>query len=502
MTTLLRLNGISKHYPGVRALDDVALELNAGEVHCLVGENGAGKSTLMKILSGALVKDGGEILIDGENAEIHSPSDALKHGIGIIYQDFKLVPELSVAENIFLGKEPTRTSTHLVDYAVMHNHARDQLAQLGEELVTTLPVRTLSIAQQQVVEIAKAISRKVRILALDEPSAALTERELLNLFAVIRRLTSEGVGVIYISHRLEEIFEIGDRVTVLRDGRVVNTCRVADADRKSLIRWMVGRELEDEYPNLGLTLGDEIFRAENINAGFLRDVNFSLRRGEILGFAGLVGAGRTELARVVFGADRLQTGRMFLQGREITPRSPREAIDLGIGLLTEDRNRLGLIPDMNVIGNISLSSLSELLRGPFLDKSKEARATQSYIQQLRIKTPSAKEAVENLSGGNRQKVILARWLFTKSKVLIFDEPTAGIDVGAKYEIYSLIGTLARGGVGVIVISSDLPELLGVCNRIIVMHDGCITGTLQRDEATQEKIMALATLAAEGVSSER
>ncbi|MGA9406594.1 MAG: sugar ABC transporter ATP-binding protein [Bacteroidota bacterium] len=283
MATLLRLNGISKQYPGVRALDGVALELNAGEVHCLVGENGAGKSTLMKILSGALSKNSGDILIDGEKAEIQSPSDALKCGIGIIYQDFKLVPELSVAENIFLGKEPTRTSIPFIDYAAMHAHARTQLAQLGEELVTTVPVRTLSVAQQQVVEIAKAISQKVRILALDEPSAALTERELLNLFAIIRRLTSEGVGVIYISHRLEEIFEIGDRVTVLRDGKVVNTCRVADADRKSLIRWMVGRELEDEYPNLEMARGEEVFRAEDINAGFLRGINFSLHRGEILG---------------------------------------------------------------------------------------------------------------------------------------------------------------------------------------------------------------------------
>ncbi len=492
MSALLRLSGISKQYPGVRALDDVSFELSAGEIHCLVGENGAGKSTLTKILSGALSKDSGEIIINGEKAEIHSPSDALKYGIGMIYQDFKLVPELSVAENIYLGKEPMQSRLPIIDYATMHQLARTQLGLLGEILDTTVPVRTLSVAQQQVVEIAKAISEKVTILALDEPSAALTERELLSLFTIVRRLISEGVGVIYISHRLEEIFEIGDRVTVLRDGKVVKTCPVVEADRKSLIQWMVGRELEDEFPHIGLVPGEELFRAEKINAGILRSITFLLRRGEILGFAGLVGSGRTELARVLFGADGKESGKMFLHGMEIAPRSPREAIDLGIGLLTEDRNRLGLIPEMNVVENISLSSLSELLRGPFLDTKKESEKTQLLMDQLRIRTPRSTDTVENLSGGNRQKVILARWLFTNSKVLIFDEPTSGIDVGAKYEIYSLIGKLALEGVGIIMISSDLPELLGVCSRIIVMHEGCITGELLRGEATQEKIMALAT----------
>jgi ribose transport system ATP-binding protein len=501
MPALLCLKNISKNYPGVCALDDVEFELNAGEVHCLVGENGAGKSTLMKILSGALSKDTGEITIDGKKGEIYSPSDAMKYGIGIIYQDFKLVPELSVAENIFLGNEPLRARLPFIDRPAMHRDARSRLAQLGEELDTNAPVRTLSIAQQQIVAIAKAISRKVTILALDEPSAALTERELINLFTIIRRLTAEGVGVIYISHRLEEIFQIGDRVTVLRDGKVVNTCPIADADKKKLIRWMVGRELEDEYPRTALTRGEEMFRAENICAGILKDINFSVYRGEILGFAGLVGAGRTELARVIFGADSKELGKMLLHGKEIAPHSPREAIDLGVGLLTEDRNRLGLIPEMNLIENVSLSSLSDLLRGPFIDTSKETQRVESFIEQLRIRTPDGHEKVENLSGGNRQKVILARWLLTKSKMLIFDEPTAGIDVGAKYEIYSLIGKLAGEGIGIIMISSDLPELLGVCSRIIVMHDGCITGELQQGEATQEKIMGLATLAPEEVHRE-
>lgn len=499
MSALLRLEGICKQYPGVRALDDVTVELRSGEVHCIVGENGAGKSTLIKILSGAIQKDGGQILIDGARATIDSPMDALRQGIAIIYQDFKLVPELSVGENIFLGKEPIHKTMPFIDYGSMHRNARAQLLQLGEEIDTTLAVSTLSAAQQQIVEIAKALSQRVRILAFDEPSAALTERELLKLFAIIRRLTSEGVGIMYISHRLDEIFEIGDRVTVLRDGRVINTSPIDMVNKKSLIQLMVGRKLEDEFPNVALTRGEEILRVENISAGILRNIHFSLHRGEILGFAGLVGAGRTEIARIIFGADVKEKGSIFLDGKEIRPRSPREAIDVGIGLLTENRNRLGLITDMKVAENISLSSLDGLLKGPFLDKVKEVQNARRFVEQLHIKTPDVDEPVENLSGGNRQKVILARWLATKSKVLIFDEPTAGIDVGAKYEIYLLMKKLAQDGVGVIMISSELPELLGLCDRIIVMHDGRITGELDRDEATQEKIMALATLEGEELS---
>jgi len=496
MPTLLRLQGVSKSYPGVRALSEVNFELRPGEVHCLVGENGAGKSTLMKILSGALAKDSGEIAINGIPVQIHSPSDALKHGIGIIYQDFKLVPELSAAENIYLGKEPLRAGFPFIDSAAMRDRAGAQLALLGEEFDSALPVRMLSVAQQQIVEIAKAISQKVKILALDEPSAPLTGKELVKLFAIIRRLTSEGVGVIYISHRLEEIFQIGHRVTVLRDGKVVASCPVAETEKSTLIQWMVGRDLEDEYPPATLTTGEELLRVEDVHAGILAGINFSLHRGEILGFAGLVGAGRTELARVIFAADAKGSGRIFLDGEEIRPRSPREAIDLGIGLLTEDRNRLGLIPEMNVIENVTLSSLSDLVRGPFLDTAKENRDVQRLIEKLHIKTQGGNKPVENLSGGNRQKVILARWLLKRSRVLIFDEPTAGIDVGAKYEIYSLINALAQEGVGIMMISSDLPELLGICTRIIVMRDGTIAGEFGRSEATQEKIMAMATGLAE------
>ena len=488
----LELKDIRKEYPGVVALDNVRFDLRRGEVHCLVGENGAGKSTLTKILSGALPRDSGDITLDGKVADIRSPLDAQRHGIAVIYQDFKLVPELSVAENILLGREPTSRWPHFLDFDSMHTAARSALEQLGEDIDTRALVSSLSTARRQIVEIAKAISQRVRILAMDEPSAALTEAELQNLFAVIRKLTSEGVGIIYISHRLDEIFEIGDRVTVLRDGRVVNTCTIDDAERKNLIRWMVGRELEDEYPKVVLERGKELLRVENLNAGLLRDVNLTLYGGEILGLAGLIGAGRTELARVIFGADKKESGRVFLNGAEINPRSPREAIDHGLGLLTEDRNRFGLIATMGIRENISLANLHELTRTPIIDKKKERTVAERYCADLRIKAPSVETSVEALSGGNRQKVVLARWLFTRSKVLLFDEPTAGIDVGVRYEIYNLINGLAQHGVGILVISSDLPELLGICDRIAVMCEGRVTGIVSRQEATQEKIMTLAT----------
>ena len=492
MAVLLEMRNIRKQYPGVLALDDVPFDLNAGEVHCLVGENGAGKSTLMKILSGALQKDSGQILIDGSNVKIASPSESRNHGIGIIYQDFKLVPELNVAENVLLGNEPTRGKSPFLDRPMMHNKTRSVLMQLGESIDTTALVGSLSVAQQQIVEIAKAISRKVRILAMDEPSAPLTEKELVNLFRVIRTLKAEGVGIIYISHRLEEIFEIGDRVTVLRDGKFVQRCNISDADRTSLIHWMVGRDLEKEKPKLARLQGSEILRIENVGGRKLRNISLTVHRGEILGLGGLVGARRSELARIIFGADPRESGRIFLDGRDIHPRSPRETIDLGIGLLTEDRNRYGLMMQMSVKENISLSNLRDTLTWFFIDNDKEESVARKYIDGLRIKTTGSNQRVENLSGGNRQKVVLARWLYTRSKLLIFDEPTSGIDIGVKYEIYTIINKLAEDGIGVIVISSDLPELLSICDHIAVMCEGTIAGILSRDEFSSERFMMLAT----------
>ena len=499
MPPLLEMLGIRKLYPGVLALDNIDFTLASGEVHCLVGENGAGKSTLMKILSGALRKDTGSINIDGANVEINSPADSQQLSIGIIYQDFKLVPELSVAENIFLGNEPLRRRSPFIDFQSMHEQTRSILEQLGEEISTTALISSLSVAQRQIVEIAKALSKKVRILAMDEPSAALTELELKNLFRVIRRLKSEGTGIIYISHRLEEIFEIGDRVTVLRDGKVITTTLISETDSKSIIRWMVGRELDEYYPQRELKQGDEILRLESVGGGVIRNVSLTVHRGEIFGLAGLVGAGRSELARMIFGADRRKSGKIFLEGHEINPQSPREAIDLGIGLLTEDRNRYGLIMNMGITENISLANLREVLKGPFINRVKEHDVAQKFTDELQIKTPSLERAVEYLSGGNRQKVVLARWLNAKSKLLIFDEPTAGIDVGVKYEIYNIMRQLVKDGIGVIVISSELPELLNISDRIAVMCRGRLMGIIPREEASQEKIMALATDSEEEIS---
>ena len=489
---LLQMKGIYKHYPGVEALADVNFELNAGEVHCLLGENGAGKSTLMKILSGAINKDAGVVFIEGKEIEFNSPADAQKYGISMIYQEFKLVPELSVAENILLGNEPTRGRSPFVNHKEMHEDAQEILAQLGEEIPTTAKISSLSMAQRQIVEIARALSRQVKILAMDEPSASLSQNELERLFAVIRKLKTEGVGVIYISHRLEEVFEIGDRLTVLRDGRLIHSCPVSEADRRNLIRWMVGRELEQEFPRMEPDQGEEVLRVEGLSSGVLKDINLSVYRGEILGLAGLVGAGRSELARIIFGADPKDKGRIFLEGEEISARTPREAIDLGIGLLTEDRNKYGLIMQMNVRENISLSNLRQVTGRFFINRPEEDSVAEKFKQALRIRTPSIDQKVENLSGGNRQKVVLARWLFTKSKLLIFDEPTAGIDVGVKLEIYNLINQLAKEGIGIVVISSDLPELLGICHRLAVMWEGSITGVLSSQEATQERVMTLAT----------
>lgn len=486
------MQAIRKEYPGVLALNDVSFDLRSGEVHCLLGENGAGKSTLMKILAGALQKDAGEILMDGVPVDITTPSDAQRHGIAMIYQDLNLVAGLSVAENIVLGREPRMKFGLFIDVEASESIADDTLNQLGETLNLKASVSSLSHAQRQIVEIAKAISRQNRILVLDEPSAALTVQELHNLFRVLERLKSDGVGIIYISHRLEEIFAIGDRLTVLRDGVHIRTCPVAETDRQSIIRWMVGRDMEQEYPRFNLERGPEILGLENVSGGIVQNVNLSLSRGEIFGLAGLVGSGRTELAHLIFGEASREEGKVFLDGAEINPRSPREAINLGIGLLTEDRNAYGVLMQMGIRENVTLSNLRSLLRGPFIDKQKERSVTMHYVDELRIKTPDIDQPVEHLSGGNRQKVVLARWLCTKSKVLIFDEPTAGIDVGVRYEIYTLMGELANQGMGILVISSDFPELLGICDRIAVMCRGRVNGILSRHEATQEKIMALAT----------
>lgn len=490
---VLEMRAIVKTYPGVRALDGVDFQVMPGEVHALVGENGAGKSTLMKILAGADSKDSGQVVVNGADVQIDTPQEAMRLGISIIYQEFNLVPYVNAAENIFLGREPTSAIPGVIDFGRMYADAQRVVDELGVPLDVRAPTNTLSVAQQQMVEIAKSTSRNSRIIAMDEPSATLTEHELENLFALIRKLKADGVSIIYISHRLDEVFQIADRVTVLRDGRLVGTKPVSQTDRDDIIRMMVGRELQDSIPKVTAQPGEVALSVRGLNrAGTLNDINFEVRRGEILGIAGLVGAGRTEVARAVFGADPVDSGDIWLDGRRVEVRSPRDAIRLGIGLVTEDRKALGLVLGMAVRENVSLANLGTLSRLGFVLRRKEREAANRFVEELMIKTPSVEQAVGNLSGGNQQKVVLAKWMFTQSKVLIFDEPTRGIDVGAKTEIYQLMNNLAANGVAIVMISSELPEVLGMSDRILVMHEGSIVGELSREEATQERIMHLAT----------
>ena len=491
--TLLRLIGISKRYPGVTALDEVDFELVAGEVHCLVGENGAGKSTLVKILGGAEAPSSGRISVRGQPLAIHTPSDALRAGIGIIYQDFKLVPQLSVAENISLGKIPRRRGTPAIDWPNLRQRAHRLLAELGEDLPLSAKVDELSPAQQQMVEIARVLNHEANIIAMDEPSSSLTDRELDNLFRLIHRLKGRGAGIIYISHRLEEIDQIGDRVTVLRDGRIAGTFAAATLDRTHLVRHMVGRDVGQELPTVSRTSGDVILEVDRLShPPAVEDVSFTVGRGEVFCIAGLVGSGRTETARVIFGADRRASGRILLFGREIDPRTPRQAIDLGIGLLTEDRNRQGLVMGLSVRDNILLSGFRNLRKNLGIDWERADGIARGFVDSLRIRTPDVRQKVVHLSGGNRQKVVLARWLFSDAKLLIFDEPTKGIDVAVKREIHGVLRELADRGTGVVVISSDLPEVLVLGDRIGVMYEGRMTGILDRGEATEERVMRLAT----------
>jgi ribose transport system ATP-binding protein len=492
-TPLVEMRGISKYYPGVVALDNVDFTLAHGEVHALVGENGAGKSTLMKILAGAEAKSRGEILLDGQPIAIDSPHRAMELGISIIYQEFNLVPHLSAAENIFLGREPTRLFPGWVDFGKVYGEAQRLMDSLGMRLDVRSEVRTLSVAQQQMVEIAKATSRQSRLIVMDEPSATLTDHELTNLFALIHSLRERGVSVIYISHRLEEIFAIADRVTVFRDGKRISTRPIGELDRDEIIRMMVGRELKESIPKQTAPAGDVVLEARGLTrAGAFRDISFRVRRGEVVGLGGLVGAGRTEVARAIFGADPLDAGEILLDGQPVQVHSPRDAIRLGIGLVPEDRKQLGLVLGMAIRENVTLANLQAVAPGGFISPARERATTERYIHELMIRTPSGEQTVRNLSGGNQQKVVLAKWLFTDSKFLIFDEPTRGIDVGSKVEIYQLMNALTANGVGILMISSELPELLGMSDRVLVMHEGRLAGELPRAEATQERVMQLAT----------
>lgn len=489
----LEMRNISKQYPGVRALDDVSLSVEVGEIHALLGENGAGKSTMMKILAGAQSKDGGEILLNGSVVHIDSPQQAMALGISIIYQEFNLVPFLSAGENIYLGREPRAAIPGFVDFKKLYADAQVVLDKLGVKIDARAPVNTLSVAGQQMVEIAKATSKKSKIIVMDEPSATLTDHELRALFRLMLQLKSEGVSIVYISHRLEEIVEVCDRATIMRDGRHVATKDVKDLTREEIIRLMVGRELKDAIPKVAAPVGDVALEVKHLTRkGVLNDISFAVHKGEVLGIAGLVGAGRTETARVIFGADPMDSGSIEVFGQPVRIKSPQDAIKHGIGLVTEDRKQQGLVLGMAVRENTTLANLDFLSSLGFIRRGDERQVAEKYRGDLAIKTPTIEQTVHNLSGGNQQKVVLAKWLFTGSKILIFDEPTRGIDVGAKSEIYKLMNELAKNGVAIIMISSELPEVLGMSDRIVVMHEGRITGELSRAEATQEKIMHLAT----------
>jgi ABC-type sugar transport system ATPase subunit len=490
---LLEMHDITKSFPGVLALDKVSLELKKGEVLALLGENGAGKSTLIKILGGAYLADSGDIRINGEMALLDTPADAWNKGISIIYQEFNLIPELTVRENIFLGKETTKNG--LIDSESEKNIIRPLFKRIGIDLDPELRCADLSVAQQQTVEIAKALSSETKIIVMDEPSATLTTREVENLFKIIKELKEQQIGVIYISHRLDEIFEVADRVMVLRDGKHVGTEEIENISRERIIELMVGRPMDSEFPDHQPQIGDEKIRVENLVSGnFVRNVSFSVHKGEILGFAGLVGAGRTETMRLIFGADASDNGKIFIDNELKNIQNPRDAINSRICLLTEDRKLQGLVLNHSSRENFGLPNLDQLRNGMFIDQKKESDLFSGYVKDLKIKLSDPESPVLNLSGGNQQKVVLAKWLEANTDIVIFDEPTRGIDVGAKYEIYLLINRLAAEGKAVIVVSSELSELIGMCDRIIVMHEGAIKGeVVDPANTTQEEILKIAMI---------
>ncbi|MDI6870827.1 MAG: sugar ABC transporter ATP-binding protein [Bacillota bacterium] len=481
-----------KQFPGVRALDGVNFDVRPGEVHVLIGENGAGKSTLSKILMGVIAADEGEILFEGRPIRLRSPLDARQHGIGGVYQEFMLVPWLNVAQNIFLNREPRRwKGLPFVDHRRMHEESREILSAFGLEVDTRLPVKHLDTALQQMVEISKVLSTSPRVLVLDEPTAMLTDREVSRLFERIEELRRQGVAIVYISHRLQEIRKIGDRVTVLRDGRYVGTVNIRDVSDDQLVEMMVGRSISQMYPRSRRAPGAEALRLQGFSVkGGPQEADFVVRYGEIVGLAGLVGAGRTELVRGIFGIDPIQKGELLIDGRKVTPRSPNQMIQLGVGLLSEDRKRFGLALKSPVHWNTVMASLRRHFPRGVVRERKVQSIAREYVEKLRIVTPSVLRQVRYLSGGNQQKVVMAKWLDTKAKILIFDEPTRGIDVGAKAEVHALMDQLAQEGNAIIMISSDLPEVLGMSDRIYVLFQKRIVGEFKHGEANQEKIASL------------
>ncbi len=492
---ILELQNIRKEYPGVVALNDVSLGFKKGEVHAIIGENGAGKSTFIKIITGAIEPTLGEVFFENKKLNKATPADRLELGITAIYQEFNLFNHLSVAENIYFNRFDKQKG--LIDYSSIEEKSKKVLNKLGIKIDPKTLVKNLTVGYQQLIEIAKSISRTVKVMIMDEPSAPLTNNELKFLFDIIRDLKADGIAIIYISHRLEEIFDVCDKVSVFRDGNYLETKTVRDTNKEELIKLMVNRELDDSFPHIELEKGEKVLEVKNLKSNHLKDISFAAYKGERLGFAGLVGAGRTEVARAIFGADKLNAGEIFIEGIKVSINNPEDAIKFGIGLIPEDRKHQGALLHLSIKENISYAYMRKIanLLGIINDKEEEI-IVKEQINSLKVKTPSALQLVKNLSGGNQQKVVLAKWLLMKSKILIFDEPTRGIDVGAKQEIYNLMNELALMGKVIIIISSEMPELIGCSDRIIVMSEGKITGELIKENITQEKILELASITEE------
>ena len=501
MNPILEMRAITKEFPGVKALDGVTFDLYGGEFHSLVGENGAGKSTLMKTLSGVYPFGtyGGDIVIDGNVQQFKTVRDAEHAGVAIIFQELSLVKELTVGENIFLGREPSRFG--VINWSELYSKASKLLKDLNLPINPKTPVGNLGIGQQQLVEIAKALSQKANILVLDEPTAALTESEVETLFGILRNLKERGVGMIYISHKLDEVFAMSDRITVLRDGKTVGTNNASDLNKDKVISLMVGRDVGDIFPKVEHEFGEIALEVKNLtaqdtehaNKNVVKNISFKVRKGEVLGISGLMGAGRSELLMSIFGAHKGKvSGEILVEGKKVSINTPSDAIKNGIGFVTEDRKRLGLVLDQTILNNMTLAGLKEISGKIITNVNRERKAGEQAKVDLRVKANSVETVVGTLSGGNQQKVVLAKWLLTNPKVLFLDEPTRGIDVGAKQEIYAQINALAKQGLAIVLVSSELPEVLGMADRIMVLHEGHVTGEFTRQEATPEKVMAAAT----------
>ncbi len=487
---LLKVRGLSKSFLGIKALDNIHFDLNRGEVHAIMGENGAGKSTFMKILIGLLKADSGSISLNSEQIEHMDVYSIMQKGIAMIHQEILMIPELTVAQNIYLGRESKRA--FLLDEKAIIQQAEELLSSMGLDIQVRTKAKYLSIAELQLIEIAKAVSNNASVIIMDEPSSALSEKEVEILFKIIKDLKNKGVAIIYISHKMEEIYQISDRITVLRDGQFIETKNTADLDKNSLIALMVGREIEELFTTKSLAKDEIVLKVKNLHKkGKFSDINFEVHAGEVLGIAGLMGAGRTEIARAIFGLDSFDSGEILLKGKTVQIRSPKEAIKHGIGYVSEDRKALGFIPDLSVNQNISLSSILNYSKRWLIDEKKEREATAKIAHELKIKASGPNQKVINLSGGNQQKVVIARVLMASPLLIILDEPTRGIDIGAKQEIYKLIRELTKNGLAVIMISSELPEILGMSNRILVLSKGKQTAILTQKEANQEKIMKYA-----------